>query len=161
MLFPKNEYGERLAKQVTYEHALRNPTRSISNMRDKPITQYTSVGTWRQPDSKGISFDSSTNRFARPKIATRFADSTANPSSFKANNPNHVPKVPKQEELPEGRPLWTLELSKEVPPGTNYELEQAIGSKKLNFKSRAPSFSNTFERYRRTCDIQKGIKVFN
>ena len=63
--------------------------------------------------------------------------------------------------MPDHRPLWLSEIRKEVPAGTQYELEQAIGSNTTLFKSRAATFKSGYEKYSRTCDIQKNIKVYN
>ena len=53
------------------------------------------------------------------------------------------------------------EIRKEVPAGTQYEIESTFGSKKTLFKTRGHSFANNYSKYQRTCDIQKDIKVFN
>ena len=72
-----------------------------------------------------------------------------------------MPKIPKPEDLPKGRPLWLSELRKQVPSGANYDIENALGSKRLIHKTRATLFSNSYDKYKRTCDIQPDIKVFN
>ena len=59
------------------------------------------------------------------------------------------------------RPLWLSELRKEVPAGAQYNLEQAIGSNSTIFKSRAATFKSGYDKYNRTCDVQKDIKVYN
>ena len=53
------------------------------------------------------------------------------------------------------------ELRKEVPSGTQYDIEGTFGSKKTLLKTKAATFKNNYSRYSRTCDIQRGIKVYN
>ena len=53
------------------------------------------------------------------------------------------------------------ELRKEVPAGAQYEIESAIGSKRTLFKTRAATFKSGYDKYSRTCDIQKDVKVYN
>ena len=48
-----------------------------------------------------------------------------------------------------------------MPAGAQYDLDQAIGSSKTHLRSRAATFANSYDKYNRTCDIQKDIKVFN
>ena len=55
----------------------------------------------------------------------------------------HHPKQPKHEDLPSGRPLWTRELAKIVPPPNNYDIKRNIEIKPIN--PRAPClFGSTF-----------------
>ena len=74
------------------------------------------------------------------------------PSSFEPLNKHHEPKVPQPEDIPKHRPLWLSELRKEVPAGAQYDLEQAIGSKKTIYKTQAAIFQNNYDKYKRTCD---------
>ena len=53
------------------------------------------------------------------------------------------------------------ELRKEVPAGAQYDIDSTFGSKKTLFKTRGHTFKNNYNKYARTCDIQKNIKVFN
>ena len=53
------------------------------------------------------------------------------------------------------------EIRKEVPAGAQYDLDSTFGSKKTLFKTRTHAFKHTYEKYQRTCDIQKDIKVFD
>jgi hypothetical protein len=57
--------------------------------------------------------------------------------------------------------LWELEIKKEVPAGSEYKIESAIGSVKLIDRSRSHKFPNSYEAYRKTCSIEKNIKIFN
>ena len=77
------------------------------------------------------------------------------------NNPYHKPKVPAAEEIPKHRPLWLSELRKEVPAGAQYDIDSTFGSKKTLFKTRAMQFKNSYDKYNRTCDIQKDIQIYN
>ena len=126
-----------------------------------PPTDFISAFTLQNKGPTGTSFASSTDRFKREKPGSYFATSTAEPSSFRLNNPYHQPKVPEKEDVPEHRPLWLSELRKEVPAGAQYDLEPAIGSKKTLFKTRAATFKSGYDKYNRTCDVQKNIKVYN
>ena len=69
--------------------------------------------------------------------------------------------MPPSEEIPKHRPLWLSELRKEVPAGAQYDIDATFGSKKTLFKTRATQFKNSFEKYNRTCDIQKDIQIYN
>ena len=108
-----------------------------------------------------MSFASNTNRFNRSKPGSYYANGTAEPSSIKANNPHHKPKVPSSEEVPHHRPLWTSELRKDVPEATRYDIESTFGSKKTLYKTRGHTFKNNYSKYNRVCDIQKDIKIYN
>ena len=61
--------------------------------------------------------------------------------------------MPQAEDIPKGRPLWLRETRKDVPAGGQYDLEQAIGSKKTIYKTQAAVFQNTYDKYKRTCDL--------
>ena len=122
-----------------------------------PPTQYISAFTLQQQESKGTSFAGNTDRFARPKVGSYFATGTAEPSSFRLNNPFHKPRVLSKEEIPDHRPLWLSELRKEVPAGAAYDIDSTFGSKKTLFKSQAATFKNNFGKYNHACDIQKNI----
>ena len=100
-----------------------------------------------------MSFASKTDRFRRSKPGSYYANGTAEPSSIKADNPHHKPHVPKSDEVPRHRPLWTSELRKEVPEAARYDIESAIGSKKTLLKSRGHTFKNNYSKYNRVCDI--------
>jgi len=126
-----------------------------------PPTQYNSVFTLQQANSVGTSFGSNMNRFKCPKPGSFFAITSAEPSSFKANNPHHKTKLVPSEEIPHHRPLWESELKKEVPEGARYDIVSQIGSTKTLFKSRAHTFKNNYDKYNRTCDAQKDIKIYN
>ena len=126
-----------------------------------PPTEYISSFTLQQKGGIGASFASNTDRFARMKPGSFFATGTAEPSSFRLNNPYHQPKHPPNDEIPKHRPLWLSELRKEVPAGAQYDIDSTIGSKKTLFKSRAHGFKSGYNKYSRTCDIQKDIKVYN
>lgn len=92
-----------------------------------------------------------------------FAITTAEPSSFEVLNQRSTFEkiVPKPESIPKGRPLFTRELSKKNPPPTTYEAESTFGSRDKHLKTKACTFKNTYDSYRRTCDIQNNIKVFH
>ncbi len=95
------------------------------------------------------------------KAGSHYAVGTAEPSSFKINQNNHQPKIVAKADIPKHRPLWLSELRKEVPTGAHYNIESTFGSEKTLFKTRGAAFKNGYEKYNRTCDIQKDIKVFN
>ena len=67
---------------------------------------------------------------------------------------------PKKEDLPNGRPLFTMELSKVVPPPNNYDVKRNIDIKKVNPRQ-ACLFGKTYDHYRKTCDVEPGLKVYN
>ena len=125
-----------------------------------PPTEYISAFTLQQKNPAGTCFASNTDRFARGKEGSYYAVGTAEPSSFPPNK-YHKPRVPSKEEIPMHRPLWLSELRKEVPAGAQYDIDSTFGSKKTLFKTRAAAFKNSYDKYNRTCDIQKNIKVFN
>lgn len=60
--------------------------------------------------------------------------------------------MPVHDEVPNHRPLWQAELRKEVPAGTQYDIQSAIGSERTIFKTRAATFKQS-GKYDRTCDI--------
>ena len=125
-----------------------------------PPTEYISSFTLQQKGGIGTSFGSNTDRFRTDKPGSYFAIGTAEPTSFPGDK-YHKPRVPDKEEIPQHRPLWLSEIRKEVPAGAAYDLDQSIGSKKTLFKTRAATFKSGYDKYQRTCDIQKNIKVFN
>ena len=92
-----------------------------------------------------------------------FANTTAEPSSFTVLNRRKLfdKKIPAHCNIPKGRPLWQIELSKKNPPPTTYDPESSFGSKATHIKTTATSFKNSYNSYRRTCDIQTGIKVYH
>lgn len=62
--------------------------------------------------------------------------------------------------MPNGRPLFTMELAKVVPPPNNYDIKRNIEIKKIN--PRQPClFGHTYDSYRKTADFEPGLKVFN
>jgi hypothetical protein len=65
-----------------------------------------------------------------------------------------------KEELPIGRPLFKRELSKNNPAPDNYDIKRNIDIKPINPKQPC-LFGHSFASYRRTCDIQPDIKVFD
>ena len=54
-----------------------------------------------------------------------------------------------------------MELRKEVPEGAKYDIDSQFGSNKTLFKTRVHTFKNGYEKYTRTCDIQKDIKIYH
>ena len=54
-----------------------------------------------------------------------------------------------------------MELRKENPSSADYNLEGFIGSLRKIDRSRAVPFQHSFDAYRKTCDIDKTIKVFH
>ena len=46
--------------------------------------------------------------------------------AFKSTN-FHVPRIPKKDELPNGRPLFKVELSKDCPAPDNYDIKREVG----------------------------------
>ena len=70
-----------------------------------------------------------------------------------------MPKKMLKEDVPNGRPLFQRELGKVVPPPDNYDINRGIGAK-INPKQSC-LFGNSYEKYRKTCDIQKGIRVYD
>jgi hypothetical protein len=64
----------------------------------------------------------------------------------------HHPNEPKKEELPNGRPLFKRELSKEVPPPDTYDIKRNAEFVTINPKKPC-SFGQSYDAYRRTCDI--------
>ena len=134
------------------------------NVRDwaqLPPTEFHSAFTLQTKNPVGVSFASGTDRFARDKPSAYYASTTAEPSSFRPNNPHHKPKVPPKEDVPQHRPLWLSEIRKEVPSGATYEIESTFGSKNTILRTKAATFKNGYEKYSRTCDIQSDIKIFN
>ena len=118
-----------------------------------PPTEYISSFTLQQKSAVGVNFNSNTNRFARHKQGSYFAETTADPSTFRLKNPFHQPKVAAPEEVPKHRPLWLSEIRKEVPAAANYNLESAIGSKTTLFKTKTATIKNGHDKYSKTCDI--------
>lgn len=118
-----------------------------------PPTEFQSAFTLTQKNSIGTNFNSGTSRFPQYVQGSFFAETNAVTSSFQPNNKFHKPKEVSPDDIPKGRPLWLSELRKEVPPGANYDLDAAIGSKKLIHKTRGAVIPNTFDKYQRTCDI--------
>ena len=92
-----------------------------------------------------------------------YHNTTAEPSSFAVLNDRKTfqKKVTPGEDIPKGRPLWQVELRKQNPAPTTYEQDNLFGNKKQHFKTQCHSFKNSYASYRRTCDIQKNIKVFD
>jgi hypothetical protein len=71
------------------------------------------------------------------------------------------PKKPDGE--PIGRPLWLSEINKQVPPPTNYDVITEF-KKYHEIKPLAKkkcTFGNKYDQWRRTCDIQNDIKIFD
>jgi hypothetical protein len=62
--------------------------------------------------------------------------------------------------LPKGRPLFKRELAKLVPPPDTYDIKRNIDIIQVNPKKPC-SFGTSFQSYRRTCDIQPDIKVYD
>ena len=112
-----------------------------------PPTEYISAFTLQQKQPIGVSFASNTDRFHRYKPGSHYANGTAEPSSIKACNPFHKPKVPSHDEVPKHRPLWLNELRKDVPEGARYDIESTFGSTKTLFKTRGSTFKNNFSKY--------------
>ena len=105
------------------------------------------------------------DRFKRPKLGSYYATNTAEKSCFLDTatyqaKAFHKPRIPSKEEIPIHRPLWQVELRKEVPTGAQFEIESAFGSKNTLLKSRATVFKNNYSKYSKTCDIQKDIKIY-
>ena len=48
-----------------------------------------------------------------------------------------------------------------MPAGAQYDIDSTFGSKKTLFKTRAMQFKNSYDKYNRTCDIQKDIQIYN
>ena len=67
---------------------------------------------------------------------------------------------PDPETLKNGRPLFHRELSKNTPGPDVYDVKRNTDIREVNTK-RPCLFGHSFEHYRRTCDLQKGIKVFD
>ena len=53
-----------------------------------------------------------------------------------------------------------MELSKVVPAANTYDVKRNIDIKKINPKQ-ACLFGSTFSSYRKTCDLEPGIKVYD
>ena len=66
-----------------------------------------------------------------------------------------------REQIKNERPLWLSEINKEAPPGANYNLEGFFGNKSTLLKTKAFTIKNGYSAYRKTCDIEHGIQVFN
>lgn len=62
--------------------------------------------------------------------------------------------------MPAGRPLFVRELSKEVPPPDTYNVKRNADIAKINPKKPC-GFGHSYDAYRKTCDIQRDIKVFD
>ena len=99
-----------------------------------------------------------------------FAETTAVPSSFakKVSKLNskiqkiHYPKDPdpiEQKEI-KGRPLFVRELSKNNPAPDCYQVKRNTDILPVNLK-RPCFFGHSYESYRRTCDIERGVKVYD
>lgn len=56
--------------------------------------------------------------------------------------------------------MFKRELSKIVPPPDNYDIKRNIDIKPINPKKPC-LFGHSFQSYRRTCDIQNDIKVYD
>lgn len=54
------------------------------------------------------------------------------------------------DEIPHGRPIWLTEINKQVPAGSQYEIESSFGSNKLILKTRTKSFKNNYDQLNRT-----------
>ena len=52
-------------------------------------------------------------------------------------------------------------LRKEVPEGAKYDIDSQFGSNKTLFKTRVHTFKNGYDKYIRTCDIHKDIKIYH
>lgn len=99
--------------------------------------------------------------FERFKVSVKgghYAQTMADNGSFKENK-FHVPRKINRDELPNGRPLWQMELSKVVPAPTNYDVKREFSDVRPD-KSGACGFGHGFSRYRKTCDINKDIQIF-
>ena len=118
-----------------------------------------------------LDMDSTFDRFKVPPKGGHFATTTFNESTFKKLvsvylviltylQKIHHPAPIDKNELPIGRPLFKRELSKVVPPPDNYDIKRNIDIKPINPKQPC-GFGHSFASYRRTCDIEQGIKVYD
>lgn len=67
---------------------------------------------------------------------------------------------PAEQQVIKGRPLFMRQLSQITPGPDNYDIKRNVGIEPINLK-RPCFFGHSYNSYRRTCDIQKGIKVFD
>ena len=133
-------------------------------------TDFNSANTLRNSVKLAINFDSTTDRFKMLKKGGHFAINTAPlKSSFDKKvsylpslnfQTYHYPVKPDPETLKNGRPIFQRELSRDTPGPDVYDVKRNTDIKEVNTK-RPCLFGHSFEHYRRTCDIQKGIKVFD
>ena len=73
----------------------------------------------------------------------------------------HKRKIPKKEELPNGRPLFSMELRRNENPRHTYDVRRNVDIEQVMNTKKPPTFGNSYEQYRKTCDIQNDIKVFD
>lgn len=128
---------------------------------DLPPTQFTSRFTLQQKNPTGTSFASQTKRFQPALQGGYNSNSVAVKSSFRANNAFHKAKVTPKDQIRNERPLWLSEINKEAPPGANYNIEGIFGTKNTLLKSKAFTIKNSYAAYKKTCDIEPAIQVFN
>jgi len=106
-----------------------------------------------------INMDSKYNRFKADLPGGYFSSTTANPSSFDKKQV-HRPVEPKKEDLPKGRPLFRMELGKNNPGPDNYDIKRNAEFEAVNLKKPC-FFGHSYNHYRRTCDIERGVKVYD
>ena len=136
-------------------------------------TEYTSANALRNSIPLAIDMNTATDRFKPLLKGGYFANTQWNESTFKKNVSNfhdliysffiqrfHHPNEPKKEDLPNGRPLFVRELSKEVPSADTYAVKRNPEFAVVNPR-KPTTFGHSYDNYRKTCDIQKGIKVFD
>ena len=67
----------------------------------------------------------------------------------------------KKEDIPNGRPLFQVELRRNKNPRHTYDIKRNTDIEVVKNARKPPTFGNSYEHYRRTCDIQDDIKVYD
>lgn len=121
--------------------------------------EFKSSNTLRNSVKLAIGLDSSYPRFRQELKGGYFANTTSNVSSFAKNDP-HRPNEPKKEDLPNGRPLFTMELRRNQNKRHVYDIKRNPEFEPVQDKKTC-TFGNSYRHYRRTCDLQRDIKVYD
>lgn len=78
---------------------------------------------------------------------------------FRGKNYQLPAKKLNYEDVPNGRPLWQRELSKNVPEATRYTVKREFDNAKP-IKDKC-MFGNSYDKYSKKCDFNKDLKVFD
>ena len=103
-----------------------------------------------------------TDRFRRAPTGGATAHTYFVDSTLKILNQFQKSIVKPLDEIPHGRPIWLTEINKQVPAGSQYEIESSFGSNKLILKTRTKSFKNNYDQLNRTTNEEvNAIKYQN